>query len=246
MTVAAAVSRRAMSRRAVSRRAIARGAIVRGAIVRGDGRVRRRGHPAAGALVVALILVGCVLLQVARPAPAAAHNYLVSSTPSDGAVLDTAPSEVTLEFNGPVGQKFATVVVAGADGTTFQSGAPRVVGGTVTQRLRPIAEAGTYRVAWRVVSSDGHPISGTFEFRLRTGDATAGDGTPSPESATSPSGTVSAPSTAPSGATSARQAAERRSDGAGAGWLLAGGAAVAVLAAGAVVVVRRRSGTRDV
>jgi hypothetical protein len=194
------------------------------------------------------MLVGCLLLQVARPAPAAAHNYLVSSTPSDGAVLDAAPSEVTLEFNGPVGQKFATVVVAGPDGTTVQSGAPRVVGGTVTQRVRPLEQSGTYRIAWRVVSSDGHPISGTLEFRLRTDDSRATKGASGVRDAASPSATASrspTASTSPTTSTSAGPAAQSHADSAGVGWLLAGGAGVAALAVGLVVATRRRSRTRD-
>lgn len=205
-------------------------------------------HPVVRALAVALMLVGCFLLQVARPSPAAAHNYLVSSTPSDGAVLDTAPSEVTLEFNGPVGQKFATVVVAGSDGTTFQSGAPRVVGGTVTQRVRPIGEDGTYRIAWRVVSSDGHPVSGTLEFQLRTGDTTSADDAArsgAGEDPASPSSAASSAARSSTASTSPTPAAQAEATDGAVGWLLAGGAGVAALAAGLAVAVRRRTRTRD-
>ena len=62
-----------------------------------------------------------------------------------------------MEFDDPVSRKFDFVAVSGPDGATYQSGDPRVMGSTVTQRLAHLGPAGTYEVAWRVVSADRAP-----------------------------------------------------------------------------------------
>src|SRR5699024_9493149 len=99
------------------------------------------------------------------------HATLLSSTPSDGDQLDTAPSEVVLEFSEPVG------LVDG--GTTLHSDeagplelAPEATGSVVTVPLNSL-EDGAYIVQWRVISADSHPVSGTVSFAV--GDAEAGD-----------------------------------------------------------------------
>ena len=217
----------------------------------GDPRPRRTrvtSTPLLPVLVTAVILVGCVVTQVARPAPAQAHNSLVSSTPTDGAKLGQGPAAVTLTFDEPVGRRFGLVVVSGPDGGKYQQGGLRVTGVTATQALRPLGPAGTYRVAWRVVSADGHPVSGSFSFRLEV--AGAGEGpspsdtstaTASPAPTGSPSSTGSPSPTVPP----TPPASGPRSSGPSGGGLpvlpLAAGGAVLVLAAALLGVRRRRA-----
>ena len=43
------------------------------------------------------------------------------------------------------------------------------------QPIDDAAKAGTYRVEWRSTSSDGHPLSGTFDFTVTEGAAAAAD-----------------------------------------------------------------------
>jgi copper resistance protein C len=122
--------------------------------------------------VLSLLLL--VLGQVAAAGPASAHDYLISTSPVSGATADASPPRVTLTFNEPVNTRFSTVEVTGPSGGLWQNGASTVLGATVTQPLRTLGPAGPYRVTWRVVSADGHPVDGTFTFTLRT----AGNGTP--------------------------------------------------------------------
>jgi len=124
----------------------------------------------ASALVAAVAL--CVLVTVA---PASAHAELVSSNPTDGATLPSLPAEVVLTFDENVGTP-AYVSVTDADGTSVASGEAAIDGATVTQRLSTTAAAGTYSLAYRVVSDDGHPVTGTLGFTV-TGDTTS----PAPE-----------------------------------------------------------------
>jgi len=118
----------------------------------------------ASALVVAVAL--CVLVTVA---PASAHAELVSSNPTNGATLPSLPAEVILTFDENVGTP-AYVSVTSADGTSVASGEATIDGTTVTQRLSTAASAGTYSLSYRVVSDDGHPVTGTLGFTV-TGNA---------------------------------------------------------------------------
>ncbi len=180
-------------------------------------------------LVVLAILVGCLTGPMASPAWA--HNSLVSSSPADGARMDEAPNEVTLTFDEPVGRRFGVVVVTGPDGKPVQQGDLQVSGGTAKQRLAPLDRVGTYRVAWRVVSADGHPVSGELAFELRSG-------TSSP----SPTATASAAATPPGTRDPSTPSASDRDDRRALGWpLVAGVTAIVFLATlGAGQIWRRR------
>ena len=83
---------------------------------------------------------------------------------------------MVLEFDEPVSSTFATVVVD-ATGVRVALGKPTVMGSNVTQPPRAEMASGRYRVAYRVVSKDGHPVSGESGFTLAlasgTGSATS-------------------------------------------------------------------------
>lgn len=118
---------------------------------------------ALGVLVCALaVLVSGGLL-------AAAHDQLLKSNPADGSTIDAAPERVELTFSGvpiPIGSQ---VLVEDAEGRDWAFGDLRVVDTVVSRAINPAAPPGTYTVRWRVVSSDGHPVSGTVEYTTRTG-----------------------------------------------------------------------------
>jgi copper transport protein len=120
------------------------------------------------------VVAACVA-TMASPSPALAHATLESSTPSNGEVLSRAPRQVVLRFDEPVESAFGSVRV-------YDESARRVDEGRTT---RPEANAvavglpsdlprGTYTVAWRVVSSDSHPVSGAFVFHIGRPGAGAG------------------------------------------------------------------------
>ncbi|MFI9008691.1 copper resistance protein CopC [Actinosynnema sp. NPDC053489] len=134
--------------------------------------------------VVSLLLTGLVAGAVAlgTAAPALAHNVLVGSDPKDGARLDAGPAAITLTFDQPVqaGEKFNTVTVTGPEGTRWEAdGEPTVRNSSVTFPVRPLGPAAEYVVGYRVLSADGHPVTGSLRFTLTK----AGDGTPAPAAA---------------------------------------------------------------
>ncbi|MDF9875947.1 copper resistance CopC family protein [Cellulosimicrobium cellulans] len=101
-------------------------------------------------------------------APASAHDRILSSDPADGSQLATPPTAITLTFNTEPLPVEPQVVLSDSAGTVVTQGAPTIEGSTATLALDPAVALGgdTYTVAWRVVSSDGHPIEGTFAFTV--------------------------------------------------------------------------------
>lgn len=93
--------------------------------------------------------------------PALAHDELVGSTVETDASDGTAQA-VTLHFNNEIIPVGSEILVMGPDGAddSVSDGAPTINGRDVTQALLTPLASGEYRIAWRVVSSDGHPISG--------------------------------------------------------------------------------------
>jgi methionine-rich copper-binding protein CopC len=113
-------------------------------------------------LLLAALLAAVPVLWMAPPA--AAHAYLVSSSPADGATVGPVPNAVSLTFDEAVHRSFAAVVVTGPDGRRWDTGSPTVVGATVRQDLAPLPAAGRYAIAYRVVSADGHPVGQQLHF----------------------------------------------------------------------------------
>ncbi|WP_327274084.1 copper resistance protein CopC [Streptomyces sp. NBC_01224] len=125
---------------------------------------------AAAALLAAL--VGMVFgLLLGGAGPASAHAALTGSDPQDGAVVDTAPKEVTLTFSEQVAMGDGSIRVLDPGGKRADTGAaPRDLqnGSTVKYgvSLHTGLPDGTYTVAWQAVSADSHPVSGAFTFSV--------------------------------------------------------------------------------
>ncbi|WEK14128.1 MAG: copper resistance protein CopC [Candidatus Microbacterium phytovorans] len=133
--------------------------------------------------ILAIFGALAALLLVGVAAPASAHDELVGSDPVADAVVETLPDALTLTFSGVLlaGDGATEVVVTDASGTDLTAGEPVLDGVRVSQPLSGDA-SGTVEVAWRVVSSDGHPISGEFAFSVGA-PSSPGDGeTPAPPS----------------------------------------------------------------
>lgn len=149
-------------------------------------------HNRRATLIVAAPLLA--LLALAPATPAAAHSALRDQNPGDGESVVTAPPTLSLGFNEDLIDAGTTVTVTGADGREWTDGAATVQGSELEQPLSTEVPAGTYSVMWRVVSADGHPIDGTFDFTVTVGvDAPA---TPTATEAPEPAPEVPDSSTA--------------------------------------------------
>ncbi|MGW4799440.1 copper resistance CopC family protein [Nonomuraea sp. NPDC004297] len=157
--------------------------------------------------------------------PAQAHNVLISSDPQDGATLTASPSQVTLVFDQAVRQGYAQVGVTGADGSSWADGSAVVAAERVSVQVKPLPAGGSYVVGYRILSADGHPVTGKIGFSLAAGASGVA--------------AQSASATAEAADGSSADAAEAAANG-GAGmavvWIVG---ALLVLAAGTAVALRR-------
>ncbi|MER7738450.1 copper resistance protein CopC [Streptomyces sp. NPDC096538] len=121
--------------------------------------------PRVRTLVLLLLAVTGALL--AGAAPASAHAALTGSDPAQGAVVDTAPAQVSLTFSEPIAVSDDSVRVLDPKGERVDKGAPANPSGTTfSVRLLSGLPDGTYTVAYQVVSADSHPVAGAFTFSI--------------------------------------------------------------------------------
>jgi methionine-rich copper-binding protein CopC len=192
-------------------------------------------------------LVAVVWGVLAGPA-ALAHDDLVSSTPAAGSTVTSVPREVSLTFSAAIGEQFAQVAVVAADGTAYQSGAPVVRGDTVTQAVDGLPAQAALSVNYRVVSSDGHPISGSVPFTVDAAVEPSPTAEPTAEPAATPAATPDPVAATPEPATETADAtpvavqptAQGGTGSAAPLWLIGGAAALALV--GLVLRLTRRRG----
>ncbi|HEX4684530.1 MAG TPA: copper resistance protein CopC [Gemmatimonadaceae bacterium] len=116
---------------------------------------------AATAILAASILT----LAVFRIAHA--HAMLLASEPEANSHVNTSPERVRLVFSEAIEPTLARVAIidgSGAETPLAASSDPRDVRAIIAATT-PLA-AGAYRVVWRVVSADGHPVAGSFTFTV--------------------------------------------------------------------------------
>ncbi|GAB3615455.1 hypothetical protein GCM10027416_00120 [Okibacterium endophyticum] len=224
-------------------------------------RMHRR--PTRGSAVgAALGLVLGVMGVLVAAGPAQAHNYVVSTNPEAGTVVTEQPGAVGITTNDALleaGGDGNTIQISGPGGAYYGDGCTLVDGPTASMQA-VLGEPGQYTVVWQVVSTDGHPVSGQFDFSWQPAEGqdlaepsaeppvcggqsapgTAPDATGQPDEASSapPEGAQTARPTEPAGAGQDNDAATA------VGVVVGIGSALAVLAIAAVIVVlvsRRRS-----
>ncbi|MBW0014200.1 copper resistance CopC family protein [Mycobacterium sp.] len=124
----------------------------------------------------ALLLATVLVIVILNAQPAHAHAWRVSAEPADDAILTSGPARVSATFNERLQTTFAAMTVVGPDANVWSTGTPTVQGAVVAVGLRPLGPPGSYTVNYRVTSADGHPVSGSWSFRLTV----AGTGIPGP------------------------------------------------------------------
>jgi copper resistance protein C len=132
-------------------------------------------------VAAALLIIGLAVTALAGAPLASAHAVRVSTDPADNAELTGSPPTVSATFNEALQPQFAAMTVVGPDGNLWTDGDPKIEGAVIRIGVRPLGPAGEYTVNYRVTSADGHPVSGSWSFRLTT----AGTGTPGPSAAAS-------------------------------------------------------------
>lgn len=116
-------------------------------------------------LLVAITAVGMLTTAVSA---AHAHDQLIGAAPAANESLATAPAAIVLEFNNELlnTAEGSKVIVTNVNGESVTDGPLSIAQRTVTQPLVADLPNGQYRVMWRVVSADGHPIEDAYQFAI--------------------------------------------------------------------------------
>ena len=99
--------------------------------------------------------------------PAQGHAGLLYSTPEDGATLEIAPADIRLTFNEELFAELIEVSVLNDAGDLVMVTEAEQTPPPGTDVIVPWPAdlpPGQYSVAFRVVSADGHPVTGQITF----------------------------------------------------------------------------------
>lgn len=120
--------------------------------------------------IAAAALLGAAAVLLLWASPASAHASVVATSPGDGQSLAESPAEFTVSFTEPVDTELGGLSVVDRDGdrVDLDDTATDDAGRLLRVHLEPDLVEGTYVGTWRVVSSDGHPISGSVLFAVGT------------------------------------------------------------------------------
>jgi methionine-rich copper-binding protein CopC len=111
------------------------------------------------ALAIGLLLITSPVAQ--------AHTALVSSNPKSNAMLTKSPTSISLTFNEDLikisGKNVSKLSLSNTLGA-INLGPTTINKGTISASIIKALPASKYKVTYRVVSADGHPVSGSFNF----------------------------------------------------------------------------------
>lgn len=108
-----------------------------------------------------------------------AHASVTGTTPEDGATLTEQPGTISVTMNEeiievPGGEGTNALQLTDDAGLHYGDGCVTVDGDTISLDAE-LGDAGRYTLAYQVVSSDGHPVSGEVDFTFEPADGAGGD-----------------------------------------------------------------------
>lgn len=119
-------------------------------------------------------LAFALLATVLFAFPAKGHDLLIDIQPASEAVLTEGSFEAKLTFNNPLmvveGETNAELSTKPVGSVDWVSHEIVVMDSVLTAQIN-LNESGDYDLRWKVVSSDGHPISGESTFTLELGSS---------------------------------------------------------------------------
>src|SRR5215470_15577891 len=121
-------------------------------------RARREADQALMRLLAALLLLVCFTAE------ASAHASLAFSEPRDGIVLSQAPMKVELRFNESL--TAGAVNLIDAAGRLRSDAVVSARDEAISITLPSGLPDGTQIVSYRVISQDGHPVTGSVTFSI--------------------------------------------------------------------------------
>ena len=110
-----------------------------------------------------------LLLALLLPVNALAHAILVKAHPEKESTIQAAPTEVVLVFNDSVGEEFLALAVVDEQGKRVDGHDAKLDFADHAQLRASVSgmAPGRYMVRYRVLSADGHVVSGKYFFTLQ-------------------------------------------------------------------------------
>ena len=117
-----------------------------------------------------IVAISAVIALLA-PLPAQAHTSLVSSVPIKNSTIKAMPKTIAMTFDDKLikiaGKNVSKFSVVGPDGKEIKLGPITLTNQIISAAvLEPKPKPGIYKINYRVISGDGHPVSGTIKFTL--------------------------------------------------------------------------------
>ena len=116
------------------------------------------------------ILVLAIASFFAFPVAAFAHGEMVQATPAVDSNVLTAPTEVSIEFDGKLqiigNTNVNSIEVTDNQGQLISSPTSVVEGNKISTKLQLTDITGLVSVHYRIVSEDGHPVEGDYSFTV--------------------------------------------------------------------------------
>jgi methionine-rich copper-binding protein CopC len=117
----------------------------------------------------ALTLLGGTVLTfvVGASTTAWAHSFPEQESPPAGATLSEPPAQVTIKYDAPIEELFASLAVLNSAGQNEAAGKPEVSsdGWKLSVTLNKLPP-GEYTVQWSVVCIDTHHTQGSYSFTI--------------------------------------------------------------------------------
>lgn len=107
------------------------------------------------------------IIILSFPSFPSAHAYIIKSTPFENQILTKSPNKVSIEFDETIQTVFHSLRVFDMNGIQVDKGDSQVdpkIPSIIHCDLKSHLPDGTYRIEWKVVSSDGHPVEGVIPF----------------------------------------------------------------------------------
>ncbi|SMQ68996.1 copper transport protein [Bacillus sp. OV166] len=118
---------------------------------------------------VSTFLVILSLFVLLFPSISSAHAYIKKSTPLENETVEKALSEVTIKFDETIQPAFNSIKVFDSEGNRVDKKNGRIDPKQpfiLKSGLKKDLPNGSYRIKWKVVSSDGHPVEGVIPFQI--------------------------------------------------------------------------------
>lgn len=115
-------------------------------------------------------ILAILLASLFLATPAQAHDQLVDANPSEGKIVEAGVIDIELRFSDDVlgigeGNEILVIGPAG-ESSQLQNNSCAFADGDLVSTRVDLDSPGDYTVTWRVVSGDGHPITGIQRFSV--------------------------------------------------------------------------------